>query len=53
MTRERKLWGFIEAVTTSPLVLDAWDEQLWMRFVFNGGMGRDGRIEFALASDAY
>jgi hypothetical protein len=26
--RERELRGFIDALTTCPLVLDAWDEQL-------------------------
>ena len=44
--RERELRGFIDALTTSPLVLDAWDEQLWRLLVVKGVVGRDGRIEF-------
>ena len=46
--RERELRGFIDTLTTSPLVLDAWDEQLWRLLVVKGVVGRDGRIEFEL-----
>lgn len=46
VNRERELRGFIEALTTSPLVLDAWDEQLWRLLVVKGTVGRDGSIEF-------
>jgi hypothetical protein len=36
--------GFIDALTASPLVLDAWDEQLLMP-VAKGVVGKDGSIE--------
>ena len=45
MNRERELRGFIDALTTSPLVLDTWDELLWRLFVVKGVVGRDGSIE--------
>lgn len=44
--RERELRGFIDALTTSQLVLDTWDEQLWRLMDVKGGVGRDGSIEF-------
>ena len=44
--RERGLRAFIDTLSTSPLVLDAWDEQLWRLLVMKGIVGRDGRIEF-------
>ena len=44
--RERELRGFIDALATSPLVLDAWDEQIWRLLVVEGIVGRDGSIEF-------
>ena len=46
VNRERELRGFIDALSTSPLVLDAWDEQLWRLLVVKGVVGRDGSIEF-------
>jgi site-specific DNA recombinase len=46
VNRERELRGFIDALTTNPLALDAWDEQLWRRLVVKGVVGRDGHIEF-------
>ena len=46
--REQELRGFMDALTTSPLVLDAWDEQLWQLHVVKGMVGRDGSIEFEL-----
>ena len=46
VNRERELRGFIDALATSPLVLDAWDEQLWRLLVVRGVIGRDGSIEF-------
>ena len=46
VNRERELRGFIDALTTSPLVLDAWDEQLWRLLVVKGVVGKDGNIEF-------
>ena len=45
VNRERELQGFIDALTTSPLVLDTWDELLWRLFVVKGVVGRDGSIE--------
>ena len=46
VNRERELRGFIDSLMTSPLVLDAWDEQLWGLLVVKGDVGRDGSIEF-------
>jgi hypothetical protein len=46
VNRERELRGFVDSLTTSPLVLEAWDEQLWRLLVVKGTVGRDGRIEF-------
>ncbi|MDD3041274.1 hypothetical protein, partial [Bacteroides sp.] len=46
VNRERELRGFIDALATSPLVLDAWNEQLWMLLVVKGTVGRDGGIKF-------
>jgi len=44
--RERELRGFIDALTISPLVLDAWDEQLWRLLVVKGTVNREGSINF-------
>ncbi|MCE5344013.1 MAG: hypothetical protein LLF96_10605, partial [Eubacteriales bacterium] len=46
VNRERELRSFIDALTTSPLMLDAWDEQLWTLMVMKGTVHRDGSIEF-------
>ena len=46
VNRERELRGFIDTLSTSPLVLDAWDEQLWRLLMVKGIVGRDGSIEF-------
>ena len=46
VNRERELRGFIDTLTTSPLVLDAWDEHLWRLLVIKGVVGWDGSIEF-------
>lgn len=45
---ERELLGFIDVLTTSPLVLDTWDEQLWRLLVVRGIANREGSIEFEL-----
>ena len=45
VNRERELRGFIDALVISPLVLDAWDEQLWRLLVVKGVVGCDGYIE--------
>ena len=44
--RERELRGFIDALSTCPLVLDAWDEHLWRLLVVKGTVGRGADIEF-------
>jgi DNA invertase Pin-like site-specific DNA recombinase len=44
--RERELRGFIDALSTCPLVLDSWDEHHWRLQVVKGTVGRDGSIEF-------
>ena len=44
--RERELRGFIDALATSPLVLDTWDVQLWRLLVVKGVVGKNGSIEF-------
>ena len=46
VNRERELRGFIDTLATSPLVLDAWDEQLWRLLVVKGTVGREGGIAF-------
>lgn len=51
MNRERELQCFIDALTTSPLVLDTWDEQLWRRLVVKGIVERDGNIEFKFRNE--
>lgn len=42
VNRERETRGFIDALTTSPLVLDAWDEQVWRMLVVMGAWGGMG-----------
>ena len=44
--RERELRGFVDALSTCPLVLDTWDERLWRLLVVKGVVGRDRDIEF-------
>ena len=51
VNRERELRSFIDSLLTSPLVLDAWDEQLWRLLVVKGVVGRDGIIKFARNHD--
>ncbi len=46
VNRERELRGLIDALATSPLLLDTWDEQLWRLLVVKGVVGRDGEIQF-------
>jgi site-specific DNA recombinase len=46
VNRERELRGFIDALLTSPLVLDAWDEQLWRLLVVKAVVGVDGSVEY-------
>ena len=44
--RRLGLQRFIDSLRYSPLVLDAWDEQLWTLLVVMGTVQRDGSIEF-------
>ena len=46
VNRGLELQRFIGSLRNSPLVLDAWDEQLWTLLVVKGTVQRDGRIEF-------
>ena len=46
VNHKRELKGFIDTLTTSPFVLNFWDEQLWRLLVVKGVVGRDGSIEF-------
>ena len=46
VNRGLELRGFIDNLRNSPLVLDAWDEQLWTLLVVKGTVQRDGSIEF-------
>lgn len=46
VNRERELRGYIDTLSTCPLILDAWDEQLWRLLVVKGVVGRDRGIEF-------
>lgn len=39
------LRAFFDALSTSPLVMDAWDEHLWRLLMVKGTVGRDGSIE--------
>jgi hypothetical protein len=44
--RNQALNLFIEALRERPLVLDAWDERLWITLVEKGTVRKDGRIAF-------
>ncbi len=44
--RQMALRNHIDALTTAPLVVDAWDERLWRQLLVKGVVGRDGSIEF-------
>lgn len=46
VTRQKVLRNYIDALTTAPFVLDAWDEQLWRLLVVKRTVHRDGGIEF-------
>ena len=51
VNRGRELQEFISTLATSPLVLDAWDEQLWRLLVVKGVVGRDAGIEFEFSGE--
>ena len=48
--RERELRGYMDSLKTAPLVLDAWDEQLWTLLVMKGIVHRNGSIAFEFVS---
>ncbi len=48
VNREQVLLRFIDALTTSPLVLDSWDEQLWQLLVVRGVVGKMGVLSLSL-----
>ena len=46
MERDKELHLFIEALLKQPLVLDTWDERLWITLVEKGTVHTDGSITF-------
>jgi len=44
--RDNELHLFIEALRTQPLVLDTWDERLWITLVEKGTVHTDGGVAF-------
>ena len=46
--RTREIQDFIGSLRNSPLVLDAWDEQLWTLLVVKGIVQQDGSIGFSV-----
>lgn len=46
MERDKELHLFIEALKERPLVLDAWDERLWITLVEKGTICKNGIIAF-------
>ena len=46
MARQKALRNYIDTLTTAPLMLDAWDEQLWRLLVVKGVVGGNGSIDF-------
>lgn len=44
--RDRELHIFIESLRNQPLVLDAWDDHLWISLVKIGTVQHDGSIVF-------
>jgi hypothetical protein len=46
ITLGKELHLFIEALRKRPLVLDAWDERLWITLVEKGTVRKDGSIAF-------
>jgi len=48
--QDRDLWLFIEALKKQPLVLEEWDERLWIAILDRATIYRDGRIAFRFKS---
>jgi DNA invertase Pin-like site-specific DNA recombinase len=46
--RDREIKVFIEAMKTQPLVLEKWDERLWMALIDRATVRRDGGMVFRL-----
>lgn len=44
--RDKELHLFVEALRERPLVLDAWDERLWITLVEKGTVHPDGAVAF-------
>lgn len=50
LDQDRELRLFIEALKKQPLVLEEWDERLWIAIVDRATVFRDGRIVFKFKS---
>lgn len=48
--QDRELRLFVEALKKQPLVLEEWDERLWISIVDQAAVFRDGRIAFKFKS---
>ena len=46
MQRERELRIFIDSIEKQPLVLEAWDEGLWLTLLESATVHKDNRITF-------
>jgi site-specific DNA recombinase len=44
--RGRGLQSFINSLGDGPLILETWDEQIWMLLILKGTIQKDGSIEF-------
>ncbi|NLO86341.1 MAG: hypothetical protein GX096_13115 [Clostridiales bacterium] len=51
VVRQKVLWHYIDTLKTAPLVLDAWDERLWMLLAVKGTVSRDAGIEFEFSGE--
>ena len=49
--RDKELHLFIETLQERPMVLDAWDERLWITLVEKGTVRKDGSIAFTFKND--
>jgi site-specific DNA recombinase len=48
--RDREIKVFIEAMKKQPLVLEKWDERLWVALIDRATVHRDGGIVFRFKS---
>ena len=44
--KDKELKAYIHSIKKGPLILDEWDEQLWITILDTATVYRDGRIEF-------